>query len=129
MRNLIVSILLTILAAPFSKAQSYEQIYPVATQDVQNRMNTNKVNGVNILTGIYSKHVLGLSGLTESNKIDIESSLNDNSDVQAITISSDLHSITIYCKTTYTFNQIKELFSSHNVSVIGNSVEYSVEEN
>lgn len=129
MRNILFFIILTALSKPFSFGQTYEQIYEVASQEVKDKLNNNKMTGQNILSGITAKHTLGLVGLTQMNLNDLETILNQETEIQNFTLNTDLHSIVVFCNSSFTLNQLKQFLEPLNISVVGDAVEYFLSTN
>lgn len=50
-------------------SQSYEVIYMNSNNEIQSKIDQNKVAGIEILTGIWSHQTIGLSGLNSSQKM------------------------------------------------------------
>ena len=68
MKFSILFTLFAVFAAFHVSGQHYESIYAVAPVEIQDRIDQNKSQGIDILSGIQVKFVLGVTGLTQVNE-------------------------------------------------------------
>jgi hypothetical protein len=125
--NLIVALILSFSSFQ-AFSQSYEEIYAVASQDVQSRIDQNKIQGINILTGIVSNHTIGYTGLGFSQKENLQEKLNDVENVFSFQISDDNTSITIQSSPLFTNESFEEILNNFQATITGYSVNYTVNE-
>lgn len=119
-------VFLTFLGVKTSFGQVYEKVYSLSGPEVQNHMNQNKIQAIDILTGVKAHHVVGISGLTLSQKSDLESLLQSNLLIENFIVSEDVKSVSLTSKATFSEEDIKTLLNQLNCSVIGYSISYSV---
>lgn len=125
--NLIVALILSFSSFQ-AFSQSYEEIYAVASQEVQSRIDQNKIQGINILTGILSQHTIGFTGVGFSQKENLEEKLNENENIYSFQISDDNTSITIQSSPLFTKESFEELLNNFQAAITGYSVNYTVNE-
>lgn len=112
-----------------SFGQTYEAIYEVATSDIQNQMNSNKMNGIDILTGINSSFQIGLSGLLATERDAFLELLSTDPKIQSVDLSIDNSSITILANASFTMNDFNTKLATTSGIVTGSSVNYSLASN
>lgn len=125
-KNFILLSFILIASTATSFGQVYEKIYAESDETVQNKLNENKMNGIDILTGVVAKHTIGLTGLNISQRAAFENQLSGTSDILSYTISSDLSSVIIESKASYTREMIESVLQAFNISITGYSSNYSV---
>jgi hypothetical protein len=90
MKNTIFLILCALFLVSFKgHSQSYEVIYMTANQEIQSKIDQNKVAGIEILTGIWSHQTIGLSGLSSTQKDDLTAILSKNKEIQTNKINDE----------------------------------------
>lgn len=126
-KNIIFVISILALTCFESYGQVYEKIYSEANQTVQNKLNENKMNGVDILTDVIATHQIGMSGLGVSQKAALESTLTTNDSILDFTISPDATSISIVSKAIFTKENFELILQSFNTIITGYSAVYTVQ--
>lgn len=111
-----------------SFGQLYESIYANSGTEVQMKIDQNKIAGIDMLNGLKSFHIIGMTGLSTTQKNQLESILNNSDKVISLTIKSDLSSIFIETFASVTREEIETQLSSLNIVLTGYSVEYSINE-
>lgn len=109
-----------------SYAQVYEKVYSLANSDVQNRIDENKIAGIDMLTGVKAHHVVGLLGINQSNKAVLFAKLSDDSNIIDYQLEEDGLSIVINSKAVFTKEKLEEILQLLNASISGYNVEYSL---
>lgn len=123
-------ILLFVLGIVFSSTESfgqvYEKIYQLSGTEVQNKMNQNKITGIEILSGVKAHHVIGLSGISVSQKGALETLLNNDDRITSFVLSDDVTSISIESKAVFTKEEFLILLQQLNGTITGYTAEYSI---
>lgn len=109
-----------------SFGQVYEKIYSVASSEVQNHMNQNKVSGIDILSGVRTHHVIGLTGISISQKVDLETLLTNDSRIFSFVLSDDATSLILESKASLTKEEFQTLIQTLNGVITGYVAEYSI---
>jgi len=129
-KKLIMKILLTlfftVIINHFSSAQIYEKIYAESSIEVQNKMNLNKVNGVDILAEINAIHHFGIIGLNSTPKKELYKILGNENAFELISISEDLTDIYILSNARFTKQNIETLFSDLSMKIVSYEVTYKI---
>jgi hypothetical protein len=125
--NLIVALILSFSSFQ-AFSQSYEEIYAVASQEVQSRIDQNKIQGINILTRIVSNHTIGFTGVGFSQKVNLQELLNEQENVFSFQANDDNTSITIQSTPLFTKESFEELLNNFQATITGYSVNYTVNE-
>jgi hypothetical protein len=125
--NLIVALILSFSSFQ-AFSQSYEEIYAVAGQEVQSRIDQNKIQGINILTGIVSNHTVGFTGVGFSQKENLQEKLNEQENIFSFQINDDNTSITIQSSPLFTKENFEQLLNNFQATITGYSVNYTVTE-
>lgn len=125
--NLIVALILSFSSFQ-AFSQSYEEIYAVASQEVQSRIDQNKIQGINILTGLVSNHTIGFTGVGFSQKENLQELLNEQENVFSFQANDDNTSITIQSTPLFTKESFEELLNNFQATITGYSVNYTVNE-
>lgn len=108
--------------------QVYERVYELASTEVQEQMNQNKIQGVDILSNIHASQIVGLSGLNTSNKSAFESALNANSKVISYILNEGLTSVSIESNASLTKDEITQIIAPLSLVITGYTVLYSISE-
>lgn len=127
-KSILLVAFITLLLSSSSQAQAYYEIYPTASALVQNKMNTNKISGIEILTGISAHHIIGLTGISVSAKNQLENLLNENVKVTSFEISDDLTSLQIDAEASLTNVEIQAILNEVNGVITGHAIEYTTEQ-
>lgn len=126
------SLLLIVLAfgliSNISFGQVYEKVYELAGAEVQNRMNQNKMNGIDILSDINAHQVIGVSGIGASQKANLENLLAADERVSTYTVSDDVTSVILDANASFTKEEFIALIQPLNGTVVGYTTNYSVQE-
>lgn len=109
-----------------SFGQVYEKIYSQAGSEVQNHMNQNKISGIDILSGVRTHHVIGLSGISISQKSALETLLTNDSRIISFVLSDDVTSLVMESQAVLTKEEFQTLLQSLNGIVTGYAAEYSL---
>jgi len=109
-----------------SFGQVYEKIYALSGPEVQNKIDENKIAGVNILSGIKTHHIIGISGIGITNKEVLENLLNNEPKIISFTLNDDMSSILIDSEATLTKEEFAQLLLPINGIITGYIAEYSV---
>ncbi|MNU73475.1 hypothetical protein D3C71_629570 [compost metagenome] len=123
-------ILLFVFGIVFSSIDSfgqvYEKIYELSGTEVQNKMNQNKISGIDILSGVRAHHVIGLAGIGVSQKASLETILNNDGRVISFVLSEDATSLVLESQAVLTKEEFTALIQVINGVVTGYVVEYSI---
>jgi hypothetical protein len=111
-----------------SFGQVYEKIYELSSLDVQDKINQNKISGINILAGIQTHHVIGLSGISLSQRSALESIINGDSQVISYILNDDVTSVIIESKASLTKESFIIMIQPLNALITGYSAEYYINE-
>lgn len=125
--NFIVALILSFSSFQ-AFTQSYEQIYAVASPEVQSRIDLNKMQGINILTGILSNHTIGFTGVGFSQKEILQEKLSEQEHVFSFQINDDNTSITMETSPLFTKVTFEELLNNFQATITGYTVNYTVNE-
>lgn len=125
-KYLLLVVFSTVFLTFKSFGQVYEKIYSLASSEVQNHMNQNKVAGIDILTGVRAHHVVGLAGIGISQKAALEASLTNDSRVISFVLSEDGTSVVIESKAVFTKEEFQILLQPLNGTITGYTAEYSI---
>lgn len=109
-------------------SQSYEVIYTNCSNEVKSKIDQNKIDGINILSGIQSVQTIGISGLGLSQTINIEQQLSSREDIISFNLNEDNTSISIVSLPSFTKDSFKEILDTFQAVVTGYSVNYIIEE-
>lgn len=109
-------------------SQSYEVIYTNCSDEVKSKIDQNKIDGINILSGIHSVQTIGISGLGLSQTINIEQQLSDREDIISFNLNEDNTSISIVSLPSFTKDSFKEILDMFQAVVTGYSVNFIIEE-
>ncbi len=109
-------------------SQSYEVIYTNCSDGVKSKIDQNKRDGINILTGIQSVHTIGISGLGLSQTFAFDQLLSAKEDIISFTLNEDNTSISIISLPSFTKESFKEILDTFQAVVTGYSVNFIIEE-
>lgn len=109
-----------------SFGQVYEKIYDLAGSEVQNHMDQNKIAGVEILSGVKTHHVIGLTGIGLAQKSALETILTNDSRVISFVLSDDATSLVLDSKAVLTREEFQLLIQTLNGVITGYTAEYSI---
>lgn len=129
------NILITFIAliAVFTvAAQTPEEIYAVASKSVRVKMDENKKNGENLLTGIAAEHVFKITRSGKYNIADIDVHIHEapgmiNYAMNLNTSWSKIKSLEFQCIATFTHDEIKAYFEKIEVTITKDKVTYRVQ--
>jgi hypothetical protein len=124
--KILFTLFFAVIINHFSSAQIYEKIYAESSFEVQNKINQNKVNGVDILSDVIAVHHFGIIGLNSTPKKELYKILGDEKSVEIISISEDLSDIKILSNALFTKQNIEALFSNLSVKIVGYEVNYKI---
>ncbi len=123
-------ILLFVFGIVFSSTESfgqvYEKIYELSGTEVQNKMNQNKISGIDILSGVRTHHVIGLAGIGVSQKASLETILNNDARVISFVLSEDATSLVLESQAVLTKDEFSALIQVINGVITGYAAEYSI---
>ena len=127
MKKFILLIAFSVVLSSFeSFGQVYEKIYSLASTEVQNQMDQNKVAGVDILSGVKTHHVIGLAGIGVSQKQALEALLTNDTRIISFVLSDDVTSLILDSKAVFTKEEFETLIQTINGVVTGYTAEYSI---
>lgn len=127
MKNTIFLTLCALFLVSFKgHSQSYEVIYMTANQEIQSKIDQNKVAGIEILTGIWSHQTIGLSGLSSTQKEDLTVILSKNKEIQTLKINDENNLMMIVSTPKITKEVMKEILDQFNIIITGYSVNYEL---
>lgn len=109
-----------------SFGQVYEKIYELSGSTVQNKMNQNKIDGIDILSGVKAHHVIGLAGISVSQKGALETLLTNDARITSFVLSDDVTSIIIESQAVFTKEEFAALIQTINGVITGYAAEYSI---
>lgn len=82
--------------------------------------------GIDILTGIKTHHVIGLSGIGASQRTALETSLTNDSRITSFVLSEDGTSIIIESQAVFTKEEFQTILQPLNGTITGYAAEYSI---
>jgi len=127
MKNTIFLTLCALFLVSFKgHSQSYEVIYMTANQEIQSKIDQNKVAGIEILSGIWSHQTIGLSGLSSTQKDDLIAILSKNKEIQTIKINDENNLMMIVSTPKLTKEVFKDVLDQFNVIMTGYTVNYEL---
>lgn len=131
MKNFIYSSLLILLTVFSAEAQTPEEVYSVASKEVQKKMDENKKNGENLLSGIVAKHVFKIEGPVGYNLSDLDVHIAEATEVidYALNLNRDwskILSVEVTCNAIFTLEEIKTYLQKVNVTIIKDKVSYTL---
>ena len=124
--NTLLTLYFSVIVYHFSSAQIYEKIYAESSIEVQNKINQNKVNGIDILSEVISIHHFGIIGLNLASNQEFDKILKNEKSVEIISISEDLTNIKISSNAYFNKQNIEALFSNLSVKIVGYEVNYKI---
>lgn len=119
-------VFLTFLGVKTSFGQVYEKVYSLSGPEVQNHMNQNKIQAIDILTGVKAHHVVGISGLNVANKSTLESLLSNQPKITTFLINTDATSIVIDSEARFTREELEQILQPLNVVIANYTVDFSI---
>jgi hypothetical protein len=127
MKNTIFLTLLALFLFSFKGySQSYEVIYMNSNDEIQSKIDQNKVAGIEILTGIWSHQTIGLSGLSSAQKEELTSILSKNKEIQTIKINVENNLVNIVSTPKITKEVLKDVLDQFNIIITGYTVNYEL---
>jgi hypothetical protein len=127
MKNTIFLTLLALFLFSFKGySQSYEVIYMNSNDEIQSKIDQNKVAGIEILTGIWSHQTIGLSGLSSAQKEELTSILSKNKEIQTIKINVENNLVNIVSTPKITKEALKDVLDQFNIIITGYTVNYEL---
>lgn len=132
MKKIIFSTFIILSFVCNTVAQTHEEIYSDASQSVQNKMDENKKNGINPLTGITALHVFKINKPDSVSIADLDVHIIEapgmlNYAMNLTNSWSRVKSVEFDCPASFTLDEIKDYFSKINVSIIKDKVKYIVQ--
>lgn len=124
--KIFLTIFFSVIVYHFSSAQVYEKIYAESSIEVQNKLNQNKVNGIDILSEVIAIHNFGIIGLNLTSNQEFDKILRNEKSVEIISISEDLTNIKISSNAYFNKQNIEALFSNLSVKIVGYEVTYKI---
>ena len=109
-------------------SQSYEVIYSNCSVEVKSKIDQNKIDGINILSGIESVQTIGISGLGLSQTSAIEQVLSTTDDIISFNLNQDNTSILIVSLPSFTKDSFQEILDTFQAVITGYSVNFTIEE-
>ena len=124
--KILFTLFFAVIINHFSSAQIYEKIYAESSIEVQNKINQNKVNGIDILSEVISIHHFGIIGLNLASNQEFDKILRNEKSVEIISISEDLTDIKISSNARFTKQNIETLFSNLSLKIVSYEVTYKI---
>ena len=124
--KILLTLFFEVIINHFSSAQIYEKIYAESSIEVQNKINQNKVNGIDILSEVISIHHFGIIGLNLASNQEFDKILRNEKSVEIISISEDLTDIKISSNARFTKQNIETLFSNLSLKIVSYEVTYKI---
>lgn len=124
--KILLTLFFAVIINHFSSAQIYEKIYAESSIEVQNKINQNKVNGIDILSEVIAIHHFGVIGLNLVSNQEFDKILREEKSVEIISISEDLTNIKISSNAYFNKQNIEALFSNLSVKIVGYEVNYKI---
>jgi hypothetical protein len=124
--KILFTLFFAVIINHFSSAQIYEKIYAESSIEVQNKINQNKVNGIDILSEVIAIHHFGVIGLNLASNQEFDKILRKEKSVEIISISEDLTNIKISSNAYFNKQNIEALFSNLSVKIVGYEVNYKI---
>ena len=124
--KILFTLFFAVIINHFSSAQIYEKIYTESSIEVQNKINQNKVNGIDILSEVIAIHHFGIIGLNLVSNQEFDKILREEKSVEIISISEDLTNIKISSNAYFNKQNIEALFSNLSVKIVGYEVNYKI---
>ncbi|NDE11594.1 MAG: hypothetical protein EBZ95_13695 [Chitinophagia bacterium] len=124
--KILLTLFFSVIVYHFSSAQIYEKIYAESSIEVQNKLNQNKVNGIDILTDVIAIHHFGIIGLNLASIREFEKILRNEKSVEIISISEDLTNIKISSNARFNKQNIETLFSNLSMKIVSYEVNYKI---
>ena len=124
--KILLTLFFAVIINHFSSAQIYEKIYAESSIEVQNKINQNKVNGIDILSEVISIHHFGIIGLNLASNQEFDKILRNEKSVEIISISEDLTDIKISSNARFTKQNIETLFSNLSLKIVSYEVTYKI---
>jgi len=124
--KILLTLFFAVIINHFSSAQIYEKIYAESSIEVQNKINQNKVNGIDILSEVIAIHHFGVIGLNLVSNQEFDKILRKEKSLEIISISEDLTNIKISSNAYFNKQNIEALFSNLSVKIVGYEVNYKI---
>ena len=124
--KILLTLFFAVIINHFSSAQIYEKIYAESSIEVQNKINQNKVNGIDILSEVIAIHHFGIIGLNLLSNQEFDKILRKEKSLEIISISEDLTNIKISSNAYFNKQNIEALFSNLSVKIVGYEVNYKI---
>ena len=124
--NTLLTLFFSVIVYHFSSAQIYEKIYAESSIEVQNKINQNKVNGIDILSEVIAIHHFGIIGLNLLSNQEFDKILRKEKSLEIISINEDLTNVKISSNAYFNKQNIEALFSNLSVKIVGYEVNYKI---
>lgn len=111
-----------------SFGQVYEKIYSVSGPEIQQKMDQNKIAGVDILSGIKTHHVIGLTGVGTARRSELENLLNNDTRIISFVLSADATSVILDSQASLTKEELNTIIQEINGVITGYTAEYTINE-
>lgn len=127
MKKIVLLITLSLVFCSFeSVGQVYEKIYELSGSAVQDKMNQNKRDGIEILSGVKAHHVIGFTGISVSQRGALETLLTNDARITSFVLSDDVTSIVLESHAAFTKEEFAALIQSMNGIITGYAAEYTI---
>lgn len=127
MKKIVLLIAMSLAFCSFeSFGQVYERVYELSGSDVQEKMNQNKRDGIEILSGVKAHHVIGFTGISIAQKGALEALLTNDARITSFVLSDDVTSIVLESHAAFTKEEFAALIQSMNGIITGYAAEYSI---
>ncbi len=133
MKKIIYSALLILLTVFSVEAQTPEEVYSAASKEVKNKIDANKKNGENPLSGIAAKHVFKIEGPIGYYLADLDVHIIEAPEMldYALNLNEDwskILSVEFTCNAILTLEEIKAYLQKVNVTIVKDKVRYVLKE-
>lgn len=125
MRHLsIFGLFISMMFAGNVTAQEYWEIFDAAPAEVQNKIDENKINGIDLLTGVKAHHIIGLTGISLSQKNELELVLESEEKIFDFEINDDVTSVILNAEARFKNVEIQAILSTFNGVITGQTTTY-----
>lgn len=133
MKKIIYSALLVLLTVFSVEAQTPEEVYSVASKEVQNKIDENKKSGEKPLAGIIAKHIFKIECPIGYILSDLDVHIAETPEMidYALNLNRDwskILSVEFTCNAILTLEEIKTYLQKVNVTITKDKVSYALKE-
>lgn len=125
MKTLLILSFLSLISVSVN-AQDYELVYANSTPEIQQRLNENKISGIDILTGVNAEHRVGLSGLTQTQAVELEQLLSQHQEIISFRLNDDLSDLWLESQASLSKVDVEDIISGFSGVITGYTISYSL---